>query len=84
MTLVVPLVPNDAMCYVAGLGTISHRRFSIANLLGRGIACVFTSAVGAFGGSIPWQAWALLIALAVAGGIGWQIIRTRNSSLLIA
>src|SRR5688500_3729556 len=46
ITLVMPLVPNDAMCYVAGLGRISHRRFSIANLLGRGIACLFTSAVG--------------------------------------
>src|SRR5688572_19185 len=82
ITLVMPLVPNDAMCYVAGLGRISHRRFSIANLLGRGIACLFTSAVGAFGGSIPWQVWAVLIAIVIAGGIAWQIARHRKSSLL--
>ncbi|HJR78462.1 MAG TPA: VTT domain-containing protein [Anaerolineales bacterium] len=83
-TLVMPLVPNDAMCYVAGLGRISHRRFSIANLLGRSIACLFTSAVGAFGGSMPWQVWAVLIAIVIAGGIAWQITRNRKSFLLMA
>src|SRR6185503_20523814 len=55
--LLMPLVPNDAMCYVAGLGKISRIRFSIANMLGRGLACVLTSAAGAFGGNIPWQGW---------------------------
>lgn len=84
ITLVLPFVPNDAMCYVAGLGTISHRRFAIANLLGRGVACLFTSAVGAFGGSVPWQVWAGLIALTIAAGFAWQTARQRKSSLLIA
>jgi uncharacterized membrane protein YdjX (TVP38/TMEM64 family) len=84
ISLVMPLVPNDAMCYVAGLGKISHRRFAVANLLGRGLACLFTSAVGAFGGDVPWQVWAGLILLVVAGGIAWQVARSRKSSLLIA
>jgi uncharacterized membrane protein YdjX (TVP38/TMEM64 family) len=84
ITLVLPLVPNDAMCYVAGLGKISHRHFSIANLLGRGMACVFTSAMGAFGGNIPWQVWALLIAVAAAGVIIWQLVRNRKSFFLMA
>jgi uncharacterized membrane protein YdjX (TVP38/TMEM64 family) len=69
---------------VAGLGKISHRRFAVANLLGRGLACLFTSAVGAFGGDVPWQVWAGLILLVVAGGIAWQVARSRKSSLLIA
>ena len=30
ITLVLPLFPNDAMCYVAGLGKISSSRFLIA------------------------------------------------------
>lgn len=83
ITLVMPLVPNDAMCYVAGLGRISHRRFSIANLLGRGVACLFTSAVGAFGGSIPWQVWAVLISIVIAGGIVRLIVRNRRSYIFI-
>ena len=83
ITLVMPLVPNDAMCYVAGLGRISHRRFSIANLLGRGVACLFTSAVGAFGGGIPWQVWAILISAVIVGGIAWLIVRNRRSYIFI-
>jgi uncharacterized membrane protein YdjX (TVP38/TMEM64 family) len=83
ISLVLPLFPNDAMCYVAGLGRISHRRFSIANLLGRGLACLFTSAVGAFGGQIPWQGWAVLIAILIAGGIAWLVVRNRKSFIFI-
>jgi len=77
ISLVMPLVPNDAMCYVAGLGTISHTRFSIANLLGRGMACIITSAVGAFGVNLSWQGWAILIALFVIIGVIWQIAKNR-------
>jgi len=84
VTLVMPLVPNDAMCYVAGLGTISHRRFVIANMLGRGMACVITSAAGAFGGNIPWQGWALLIAIFVIIGLAWYVAKNRISNPLIA
>ena len=84
VTLFMPLLPNDAMCYVAGLGKISRIRFSIANLLGRGIACVVTSAAGAFGGSIPMQGWLILIAICIAIGILWLVIRNRTSHLLIA
>ena len=40
VSLVLPVFPNDAMCYVAGLGKISRRRFLIANMLGRGMACL--------------------------------------------
>jgi uncharacterized membrane protein YdjX (TVP38/TMEM64 family) len=83
ISLVMPLMPNDAMCYVAGLGKISHRRFSIANLLGRGIACVFTSAAGAFGSNFPWQIWITLIAILVAGSIAWLISRTHKSYFLL-
>ena len=84
ITLVMPLVPNDAMCYVAGLGKISRIRFSIANLLGRGLACVLTSAAGAFGGNIPWQGWVILIVICVAIGIAWIMIRNRNPFSLLA
>jgi len=84
VTLVMPLAPNDAMCYVAGLGKISRIRFSIANLIGRGLACVLTSAAGAFGGNIPLQGWVIVIGICVAIGITWMVMRSRNSRLLIA
>jgi uncharacterized membrane protein YdjX (TVP38/TMEM64 family) len=84
LALVMPLVPNDAMCYVAGLGTIRRFHFSIANLLGRGMACLVTSAAGAFGGSLPWQAWAILIVAFVIIGIAWHIQRHYRAQFLVA
>lgn len=84
ITLLMPLVPNDAMCYVAGLGKISKQRFLIANLLGRGVACILTSAAGAFGGNISWQSWVVLIAIFVLVGLGWYLARNRVTNLLLA
>jgi len=84
MSLVMPLVPNDAMCYVAGLGTIRRSHFSIANILGRGMACLITSAAGAFGGSISWQGWLILIAIFVIVGVAWYIGKQNRFYLLIA
>lgn len=83
MSLVMPLAPNDAMCYVAGLGTIRRIHFSIANVLGRGMACMITSAAGAFGGSISWQGWLILIAIFLIIGIAWHSAQQNKSYLLI-
>ena len=63
LSLVIPFLPNDAMCYVAGLGKISHRRFSLANLLGRGLACIVMSWIGAFGMQAPPHFWMIVIVL---------------------
>ncbi|HLO16480.1 MAG TPA: TVP38/TMEM64 family protein [Anaerolineales bacterium] len=84
VTLVLPLFPNDAMCYVAGLGKIPSRRFLIANMLGRGLASFITVFVGAYGSKIPVQIWIGVAALFVLGLIGWQIVKSRNSSFLMA
>lgn len=75
LTLVLPLFPNDAMCYVAGLGRISGQRFLIANLLGRGLASFFTVLVGAYGSKIPVQVWVGAGALVLLVLIAWQIAK---------
>lgn len=84
ITLVMPLVPNDAMCYVAGLGRISRLHFFIANFLGRGIACILTSALGAFGGNIPMHGWIILLLLFVTIGLSWMTLRSRISVSVLA
>jgi uncharacterized membrane protein YdjX (TVP38/TMEM64 family) len=81
LSLVLPVFPNDAMCYVAGLGPISSRRFSIANLLGRGLACIVTSAAGAFGGQIPMQGWIVIAVIAALGMLIWWIAKHRKLGL---
>ena len=64
ISLFVPIFPNDAMCFVAGLGEISFRRFLVANMIGRFIATASMTFVGAYGTQIPMAVWVtLLIAL---------------------
>ena len=75
LSLVMPLVPNDAMCYVAGLDRIAHRRFSMANLLGRGLACLITSWIGAFGSQAPNYVWIIILVLGVLAVLAWQFAR---------
>lgn len=73
ISFVLPIFPNDAMCYVGGLSKITPRRFLLANMLGRGIACLLASFVGAFGSQIPMWGWALGIAIVLVGCTGWFI-----------
>ncbi len=70
MSLVLPVFPNDAMCYVAGLGKISPRRFLYANMLGRGTACFLASLVGAYGSRIPLWGWVVGVGLILAACAG--------------
>lgn len=66
LSFLLPVFPADAMCYVAGLGTIAPRRFLIANFLGRFIGTLVTTLVGAYGDQLP----TILIAAAVLAIIG--------------
>jgi len=84
ISLVLPLFPNDAMCYVAGLGKITSRRFLIANILGRGLASFITVLIGAYGSRIPAAVWVSMVVVLVLGLVCWQIARNRKSSLLTA
>jgi uncharacterized membrane protein YdjX (TVP38/TMEM64 family) len=75
ITLVMPFFPNDAMCYVAGLGNMSNRRFLVANALGRGIASFLTVVVGAFSERVPSLIWIAIIGFIVLGTAGWITAR---------
>lgn len=77
VSLVLPFFPNDAMCYVAGLGKITSRRFLIANILGRGLASFIAVFVGAYGTKIPLSVWGIgVAAFIVAGLVVYKLIRT--------
>jgi uncharacterized membrane protein YdjX (TVP38/TMEM64 family) len=77
ITLVMPFFPNDAMCYVAGLGNISFRRFLAANIVGRGIASLLTVLVGSFAGQIPSLIWIFIGGFVLLGIAGWFLKRRR-------
>jgi uncharacterized membrane protein YdjX (TVP38/TMEM64 family) len=84
MSLVLPIFPNDAMCYVAGLGKINSRRFLYANMLGRGLSCLLANFVGAFGSQIPMWGWALAASLIVLGCAAWWISKRIASPSRVA
>lgn len=80
ITLVMPFFPNDAMCYVAGLGNMPFRRFLTANILGRGIASFLTVLVGAFSEQIPGLLWIAIVIFIVLGIAGWFVARRYSNT----
>lgn len=81
-TLLLPFFPNDAMCYVAGLGSISFRRFLVANIIGRGIASCLTVLIGAFSEQIPSLIWIAIVGFIVLGILGWIAARRYGKSVV--
>jgi len=80
ITLVMPFIPNDAMCYIAGMGNMSFRRFLLANVLGRGIASVLTVTVGAFADQVPALIWVFVVGFVALGIVGWFVARRYTKS----
>lgn len=75
MSLVLPIFPNDAMCYIAGLGTMSSARFLAANMIGRMIAALITCWVGAYGSRMTTQALLVIIFAGAIGAMCWFLIK---------
>lgn len=76
VSLFIPIFPNDAMCFVAGLGEISFRRFLIANMIGRFIATAAMTFVGAYGTQIPVTVWVVLLIVVLLFLIVWRLQKT--------
>jgi uncharacterized membrane protein YdjX (TVP38/TMEM64 family) len=70
---VLPIFPSDLMCYVAGLGTVTARRFFVANVLGRFVCAAFITLIGSNGLHMPAAFWIASL-LVVAGLYGaWRL-----------
>ena len=74
-SFVLPIFPSDLMCYVAGLSTISARRFLIANILGRTCCAVFVTLIGIYGMHPPVWFWVLAVFVISAFFAGWAIYK---------
>lgn len=78
LAFLLPVFPSDMMCYVAGLGTISPRKFFAANVTGRLISAATFTLLGAFKFHPPlwfWVTAALGLAVIL---LSWAIYRRRN------
>ncbi len=72
-SFVLPFMPGDLMCYVAGLGRISHRQFFAANVAGRLLFAVAMAAIGAFEFRPPLVFWLVFFAVLAALYVAWGI-----------
>jgi uncharacterized membrane protein YdjX (TVP38/TMEM64 family) len=77
-TFLLPIFPNDLMCYVAGLATISPKKFFIANVLGRTCTAIIVTMIGVYGLNPPlW--FIVVLALGIIGLFaGWAVYRKKN------
>jgi len=75
---VLPIFPSDLMCYVAGLGKISARRFLIANALGRTVVAIGITIIGMYGLNPPLAFWLIFIGGMLALFIGWFVFKRRK------
>ncbi len=78
-SFVLPIFPSDLMCYVAGLSTISARRFLIANILGRTCCAVFVTLIGIYGMHPPVWFWIVAIVAISSFFGGWAIYKKQNT-----
>jgi uncharacterized membrane protein YdjX (TVP38/TMEM64 family) len=76
---VLPIFPSDLMCYVAGLATISPKRFLIANILGRTCCAVFVTLIGIYGMHPPVAFWIIAAVIIVLFFAGWALYKKQNS-----
>lgn len=81
---VLPIFPSDLMCYVAGLATISPKRFLVSNILGRTCCAVFVTLIGIYGGHPPFAFWLIAIAVIASFFAGWALYKKQNSLKLQA
>lgn len=72
---VLPIFPSDLMCYVAGLSTITPRRFFIANALGRTCCAAFITLIGIYGMRPPIWFWIIAAIILITFFVGWVIYK---------
>ena len=74
-----PIFPADVMNYIAGLSSLSARRFFFANLIGRLPGVLLMTAVGAYGFQLSPSVWIGVAAAAVVMFAVWRLLFARKS-----
>ncbi len=74
-----PIFPADVMNYIAGLSSLSARRFFFANLIGRLPGVLLMTAVGAYGFQLSLNVWLAVAAAAVVMFAVWRLLFARKS-----
>lgn len=76
-SFILPIFPNDLMCFIAGLSSISPKRFFLANFLGRLPCAIFITLIGSHGFEMPLYFWAVVAVVVVGLCISWKPISVK-------
>jgi uncharacterized membrane protein YdjX (TVP38/TMEM64 family) len=75
-SFILPIFPNDLMCFIAGLSSISPKKFFIANFWGRLPCAVFITLIGSHGLEMPLYFWVVVLLVVVGLCASWKRIST--------
>ncbi|MFN2153519.1 MAG: TVP38/TMEM64 family protein [Anaerolineales bacterium] len=69
---ILPIFPNDLMSFIAGLSTISARKFFVANFFGRLPCAIFVTLIGSHGFEMPLSFWVVMVLVIVGLCLVWK------------
>ena len=73
-SFILPIFPNDLMCFIAGMSAISPRKFFLANFLGRLPCAIFVTLIGSHGFELPLYFWILAVLVIIVLCVLWKNI----------
>jgi uncharacterized membrane protein YdjX (TVP38/TMEM64 family) len=73
-SFILPIFPNDLMCFIAGLSSIKLRDFFVANFFGRLPCAIFITLIGSHGFEMPIQFWLFVSLVLVGLCVSWKYI----------
>jgi len=71
---ILPIFPNDLMCFIAGMSSISPKKFFVANFWGRLPCAILITLIGSHGFEMPLYFWGVVILIVVALCATWKQI----------
>jgi uncharacterized membrane protein YdjX (TVP38/TMEM64 family) len=80
---ILPIFPNDLMCFIAGLSLISPKKFFLANFLGRLPCAIFITLIGSHGFELPLYFWVLIVSVMVLLSVFWKKFSTKFERIFL-
>lgn len=71
-SFILPIFPNDLMCFIAGLSSIKPKKFFVANFFGRLPCAIFVTLIGSHGFEMPLYFWIVIVLLLVILSAAWK------------
>ena len=80
---ILPIFPNDLMCFIAGLSLISPKKFFLANFLGRLPCAIFVTLIGSHGFELPLYFWVLVISVMILLSVFWKKFSSKIEQIFL-